>query len=161
MMSGNWRALASVATIAVICATLIAVTAAWTNPSIKANRAEKANRLYTQLIPNSGTLVLPGEGNCEQGYVGLISVPGYAGDIEWVYRYHASRQTLALRTIAHAETPGIGDFIDSQRSPWLRERDHNTAAKWRNLDAISGATITWNALQQGIEQIASKDYGCE
>ena len=53
---------------------------------------------------------------------------------------------MSLRVTNHRETPGIGDFIDHRRDPWLPARDGFTAAQWQTADAVSGATVTSEAL---------------
>jgi len=60
---------------------------------------------------------------------------------------------LSLRVVGHQETPGIGDFIDHTRSRWIMELDNASAQAYAQLDAVSGATITSNAIKRAASQI--------
>jgi len=57
---------------------------------------------------------------------------------------------LGARVTGHRETPGLGDFIDLDTSPWmLRFADTKPLA----VDAVSGATITSEAVKRGVQQM--------
>ena len=56
--------------------------------------------------------------------------------------------------INHSETPGIGDFIDDQKNPWIKNLDSKTEQQWLDVDLVSGATITSKA----IKTIATRSF---
>ena len=48
----------------------------------------------------------------------LVFADGYGGPIEIAVVLDADGAVAALTTLHHRETPGLGDFIDVQRSNW-------------------------------------------
>jgi electron transport complex protein RnfG len=86
---------------------------------------------------------------------------GYAGPIRLLVAIGADGQVLAARAVDHAETPGIGDFIDPRRSDWMttfngRRPDRPPPDRWRlrseggEFDGVAGATITARAVVTGV-----------
>ena len=84
---------------------------------------------------------------------------GYAGDIAFVAAIGADARLRAVRVTAHQETPGLGDFIEADRSDWIHGFDGVPAAAdhplWSatppaGIDAVSGATITSRGLVDGV-----------
>jgi len=78
---------------------------------------------------------------------------GYNGPIELLVGISASGQITGVRTIAHQETPGLGDGIEIQRSDWILGFNHQSfdsvpAERWTvskhggDFDQFTGATIT-------------------
>ncbi|MDO4777189.1 MAG: RnfABCDGE type electron transport complex subunit G [Cardiobacteriaceae bacterium] len=79
---------------------------------------------------------------------------GYSGDITLLIAID-DRQTLrGVRVLAHKETPGLGDKIDTRISPWIHAFAGKNLANTRfrvkkdggDFDAFSGATITPRAI---------------
>ena len=65
----------------------------------------------------------------------------------------------AVRVIAHTETPGIGDFIEIKKDNWIlgfnaltlyTDFDATVREMNRQLDAVTGATITRRAIINGV-----------
>ena len=67
-----------------------------------------------------------------------------------------------MRAIKHAETPGLGDGIEIQKSPWIRDfdaksLDNLTRLRWSVkrdggiFDQFTGATITPRAVIQAVK----------
>lgn len=86
---------------------------------------------------------------------------GYAGGIDLLLGVDASGQLLGVRVLAHAETPGLGDRIEAQKSDWIlgfngRSLDDTTEAQWHvkkdggRFDQFSGATITPRAVVRAV-----------
>src|SRR5690606_31515308 len=46
---------------------------------------------------------------------------GYAGDIRLLIGVDAEGRVLGVRVTAHAETPGLGDRIETRRSDWIHD----------------------------------------
>ncbi|MEM7250929.1 MAG: FMN-binding protein [Pseudomonadota bacterium] len=89
-----------------------------------------------------------------------IVVSGYAGDIEMMLsidpRPEAAR-LMRVEVTAHRETPGIGDVIERRRSGWITQFEDVIVADANQLlgsggtlDAVSGATITTDAVARGV-----------
>lgn len=94
------------------------------------------------------------------------SAPGYAGPIVLVMGVDRNGILLGVRVVSHAETPGLGDKIETSKSDWLlgfngRSLSNPTAAGWAvkkdggEFDQFTGATITprraVNAVHRGLE----------
>ena len=159
--------LLSILFICIGCGVLLSKTEEHTKAAINHNRAEKAQALYLEMVsadvlkqmPNNSAHVNPHLGSCEKHLLFNHQVPGYSGHIHLVVVWH--NQTLAMRVNKHLETPGIGDFIDHRKSDWLGKRDYTTLTDWQNLDNVSGATITTNAIKQAAaESYALIDILC-
>ena len=110
----------------------------------------------TALCDGQGTLqaiIYPGTGT------------GYAGEIDFIAALNMEGEVTGVRVTSHAETPGIGDVIETAKSPWVhslasRPRD---ATAWKlardggDIDGISGATITLRGLLRGLDEALSQD----
>lgn len=87
---------------------------------------------------------------------------GYSGPIRVMVGLDRDGQLLGVRVIAHAETPGLGDKIERNKSDWIlafdgRSLDNTTAERWKvkkdggDFDQFAGATITPRAVVHGVE----------
>jgi electron transport complex protein RnfG len=92
-----------------------------------------------------------------------IGAQGYGGTIELILGLSAKGEILGVRVLAHAETPGLGDRIDVNRSDWIRGFDNLSlgnppAEHWAvkkdggDFDQFSGATITPRAVVGAIKK---------
>jgi H+/Na+-translocating ferredoxin:NAD+ oxidoreductase subunit G len=82
-----------------------------------------------------------------------IRASGYAGEIRLMLGIDADGRVLGVRALAHKETPGLGDKIDTRKGDWIL---HFTGLslgsppveKWKvrkdggDFDQFAGATIT-------------------
>ncbi len=86
-----------------------------------------------------------------------IAPDGYSGDIRLLIAIAPDGTVLGVRAVAHRETPGLGDFIDTRRSDWIerftgRSARHPPLAAWQvrkdggEFDQYTGATITSRAV---------------
>lgn len=82
---------------------------------------------------------------------------GYTGDIELIVGVNADGSIAGVRTLAHKETPGLGDKVDRKKSDWIlsfngRSLDNPGLAGWAVkkdkgvFDQFTGATITPRAV---------------
>ena len=54
----------------------------------------------------------------------LVTAPnGYSGEIKLLIGVWADGSLAGVRVIAHKETPGLGDYIEDKRSPWVHQFD--------------------------------------
>ncbi len=86
-----------------------------------------------------------------------VAPDGYSGDIRLLIAIAPDGTVLGVRVVAHRETPGLGDFIDSRKSKWIerfmgKSTRNPPLAAWRvrkdggDFDQYTGATITSRAV---------------
>jgi electron transport complex protein RnfG len=86
-----------------------------------------------------------------------IAPDGYSGEIKTLVGIDQEDKILGVRVITHKETPGLGDYIEIEKSQWiknfnLKSLDKMTEKEWAvkkdggDFDYISGATITPRAV---------------
>ena len=86
-----------------------------------------------------------------------IAPDGYSGEIKTLVGLDQEDKILGVRVITHKETPGLGDYIEIEKSQWiknfdLRSLDKMTEKEWAvkkdggDFDYVSGATITPRAV---------------
>ncbi|MDE0063446.1 MAG: FMN-binding protein, partial [Gammaproteobacteria bacterium] len=145
--------------IGALCALLLAGTHRLTADDIRANRDAHAWRVAFDLVgaefPTAG-LHWDGDRLDLPDGVRLLrsSINGYAGEIEFIAAFRPGRNganSLAgVRVTGHRETPGLGDFIDTARSPWI----HRFSGRQpEEVDAVTGATITSEAVKRGVSAL--------
>lgn len=87
---------------------------------------------------------------------------GYAGEINAVMGLDRDGHITSVRVVSHHETPGLGDKIDSAKSPWIlsfngKGLDNPDEKGWHvrkdggEFDQFSGATITPRGLVAAIK----------
>jgi len=86
-----------------------------------------------------------------------IAPDGYSGEIKTLVGIDQEDKILGVRVITHKETPGLGDYIEIEKSQWvknfdLKSLDKMTEKEWTvkkdggDFDYVSGATITPRAV---------------
>lgn len=92
-----------------------------------------------------------------------IAPDGYNGKIKLLLAVSPEGRVLGVRVVAHAETPGLGDYIEIEKSDWIRQFDGRqflpaAAAQWRVrkdggvFDAMAGATVTPRAVVKAVRK---------
>ena len=87
---------------------------------------------------------------------------GYSGPIVLMIGMDKSGTVLGVRVVAHAETPGLGDKIERNKSDWIesfvnRSLENTPAERFKvkkdggDFDQFAGATITPRAVVHGVE----------
>jgi electron transport complex protein RnfG len=87
---------------------------------------------------------------------------GYSGDIFLLVAINKQSEIITTRVIKHQETPGLGDYIDIEKNPWINIFKETSlgnpseklwAVKKDNgdFDYISGATITPRAVIKALK----------
>ena len=82
---------------------------------------------------------------------------GYSGAIDLIVGVNADGSVAGVRTLAHKETPGLGDAVDLKKSDWILDFDGRSLgnpepAGWAVkkdkgvFDQFTGATITPRAV---------------
>jgi H+/Na+-translocating ferredoxin:NAD+ oxidoreductase subunit G len=90
-----------------------------------------------------------------------IAPDGYSGDIDLLIGITSTGEVLGVRVTSQHETPGLGDYIDIAKSPWIRIFDHHSLSQpatnlWKvkkdggAFDSVAGATITPRAVVRAV-----------
>lgn len=87
------------------------------------------------------------------GYCAETASPGFGGDISILVGYNANAEIVGVRIVSMSETPGVGSKIDEPEG-YLQNYVGKLGVLQLNedVDAISGATISSNALMDGVNQ---------
>lgn len=91
-----------------------------------------------------------------------IAPDGYSGNIHLVIGIDVDGTLTGVRVSAHRETPGLGDYIDRSKSPWIEQfvgkslltpepRYWKIAKDGGRFDARAGATITPRAVVKAVK----------
>jgi electron transport complex protein RnfG len=91
-----------------------------------------------------------------------VAPDGYSGDIALLVGIDADGRVTGVRVTAHRETPGLGDYIDRAKTPWVdqfagRSLADPEAKHWKvvkdggRFDARAGATITPRAVVKAVK----------
>ena len=91
-----------------------------------------------------------------------IAPDGYSGKIHLLVGVYYDGSIAGVRTLRHAETPGLGDGIEIQKSDWIRDFNAKSLGdpppgQWlvkRDkgvYDQFTGATITPRAVVQAVK----------
>lgn len=91
-----------------------------------------------------------------------IAPNGYGGRIRLIVGVAPDGRLLGVRVVAHSETPGLGDYIDIDRSGWIRAFDGRRLAghegDWQvkkdggAFDSMAGATVTARAVVEAVRR---------
>ncbi len=92
-----------------------------------------------------------------------IAPDGYSGEIRLIIGVFADGRVAGVRVVSHRETPGLGDYIELARSPWIRQFEGRSltdpaAAQWKarkdggRFDYRAGATITPRAVIKAVRR---------
>ena len=153
------KPLVSLAAIGALCAILLAGAHRFTADDIRANREAHAWRVAFDLAGGEfPTADLRWDGDRLDLPNGVrlrrSSVNGYAGPIEFLAAFRPDRDgtgaLAGVRVTGHRETPGLGDFIDTARGPWILQFSDRLPEE---VDAVTGATITSEALKRGVSAL--------
>ena len=88
---------------------------------------------------------------------------GYAGAIKMLVGVDINGKVTGVHVLAHRETPGLGDRIESDKTDWVRQFDGRSlgdpvAGNWKikrdggEFDQLTGASVTPRAVVKAIRQ---------
>ena len=162
--------IASLTAIAGVCAAILAAVDATTKGPIAERRAKKETEAVRAVMP-SGVTDVAKEGDF---FVGMnaagetlgyaakgVDPKGYGGDIELMVGFEKDRRTVVCyRTLAAAETPGLGMKLKTKEFSGQFEGKKagslKVAKDGGDITAITSATITSRAVCRAIENAAAK-----
>lgn len=102
--------------------------------------------------------------NAQPVYISETVAPdGYSGNISLLAAISADGTVLGVRTVAHKETPGLGDKIEVKRHPWIlsfagQQVESADDKRWAvkkdggEFDQFTGATITPRAVVGAVKR---------
>lgn len=150
--------------ITLVVAMLLGVVNMFTAPVIEQNSADKLNMAVENVVEGKidtttkKTYAVQGEGTVreitsyinEKGVAVYVvkSVPaGYGGDIEMMIGFDEKGLVTGVEIINMSETPGLG-AVAKGNTKWLSQFMGEGTGE---LDAITGATITSEAIKKGVD----------
>lgn len=185
-MSPRLRQAAILALLALLGAGLIATLQNLAAPTIEQQRQAAAERTLLDLLPagsyDNHPLAQPidleadgllGNPRAEPGYLATlngqpsavllpVSTQGYEGTINLLVAISTDGRLLGSKVLQQRETPGLGDLIEHQRSPWLQGFANKSlgddSASWTlradggQFDQIAGATVTSRAVKDALQR---------
>jgi len=92
-----------------------------------------------------------------------VAPDGYSGKIALILAVRANGELAGVRVVAHKETPGLGDYIELPKNPWIKGFDGKSRevykdADWKvkkdggQFDYMAGATITPRAIVKAVNK---------
>lgn len=173
---------------AVIATAVLAATFFLTHDEIvKSEQAEKL-KLITQIVPPAlfdndiiqDTIPLPAsellgtedvttayrarlKGEPSAVVLESVAPDGYSGKIGLILAVKSSGELAGVRVVAHKETPGLGDYIELPKSPWIKGFDGKSRELYKDADwkvkkdggqfeYMTGATITPRAIVKAVNK---------
>ena len=100
----------------------------------------------TRALPEGAEAIYEISSNGKIYYCISVNSAGFGGDINILATFDKGGSIAGVSVVSHSETPGIGTKV-FEESFLAKFRGKNTADE---VDAISGATISSNALKSGI-----------
>lgn len=93
----------------------------------------------------------------------VVAPDGYGGPIRLLVGILADGRLAGVRVVSHRETPGLGDFIETAKSDWIRQFEglslgNPPLEQWAvekdggRFDQMTGATITPRAVVKAIRK---------
>ena len=101
---------------------------------------------------SNGDLILP-----------VVAPDGYTEAIALLVGINRQQEVTGVRVVTHKETPGLGDKIETKKSPWVLQFDGKSLTVpdltgWQvkkdggEFDQLTGATITPRAIVKAVYQ---------
>lgn len=92
-----------------------------------------------------------------------IAPDGYSGKIFLVIAVRANGELAGVRVVTHKETPGLGDYIELPKDPWIKGFDGKSREVYKDEDwkvkkdggqfaYMAGATITPRAIVKAVNK---------
>jgi electron transport complex protein RnfG len=92
-----------------------------------------------------------------------IAPDGYSGKIFLILAVRANGELAGVRVVSHKETPGLGDYIELPKNPWIKGFDGKSLEVYKDDDwkvkkdggqfeYMAGATITPRAIVKAVNK---------
>lgn len=83
------------------------------------------------------------------GYIVVVSVNGYNGEIRVLCGIDADGKIISAKTLSHSETKGFGDFLDQD---WYTGQFDGKDSRLEGISTVTGATISSTAFMNAIRE---------
>ena len=83
------------------------------------------------------------------GYIFIVYSIGFGGNMRIICAIDADGKIIEVRTLQHSETRGLGDWIEHRS--FTNQFDGGDLAQIAEIDSVTGATITFNAFINAVE----------
>ena len=172
----------------VIGTVILAFTFSQTKTAIAHSEEQERLKLISQIVPPQladndivhDTLVIPpdpllGTDDDTLAYrarrqgvpsavvLAAVAPDGYSGKISLILSIRSNGEIAGVRVVSHKETPGLGDYIELPKSPWIRIFDGSSRGRYKDddwkvkkdggqFDYMAGATITPRAVVKAVHK---------
>lgn len=172
----------------VLATAILASTYFLTRDEIKKSEDAEKMKLINQLVPATlydndiikDTLAIPADellgtedttlayrarlkGDDSAVVLESVAPDGYSGRIWLILAVRANGELAGVRVVTHKETPGLGDYIELPKSPWIKGFDGKSRALYKDadwkvkkdggqFDYMAGATITPRAIVKAVNK---------
>lgn len=93
----------------------------------------------------------------------VVAPDGYSGAIRLLVAIRNTNEVIGVRVVSHQETPGLGDYIEIEKSNWIyvfneKSLTNPSPEQWRvkkdggAFDQVTGATITPRAIVKTVNR---------
>lgn len=82
------------------------------------------------------------------GYIAEVSSKGYGGEIQMMVAFTPKGEVIGVKILSAEETKGVG--TKALENSYLAQFENKSAVDGGGIDAVSGATITSNAVTMGV-----------
>lgn len=171
----------------IVATALLVFTFGRTQPTIERSQQAKKLALLSQVLParlydndlltsqqdipphdllgtrQSSVMWVARQGDTVSAVILEANAPdGYGGTIQMVIGIDVNGTVTGVRVTGHKETPGLGDYIERKKSPWIDQfvgrslanpdlKDWKVAKDGGQFDARAGATITPRAVVKAVK----------
>ena len=153
--------------VSAIAALALASIYIWTAPKIALQKQLEISRALKEVLPNADKFEKLGAGlyigkknKMAIGKVYMVDPVGYGGPIEMLVGIDNQKKVTGVKIVSLVETPGLG--LNAANPKFLKQfigksRDDKLMAK-EDIDAIAGATITTQAVCDGVKKVIKTQY---
>jgi electron transport complex protein RnfG len=160
------------ATVCVVAALVLGGVNSITKPLIAAQKEKELNQALKDIMPEAdgwnkktfsgGDYYRCYKGKKAIGYTISAIGEGYSGDIRMLVGIDNKGKITGIEVLSQAETPGLGakciEIKHGERRPWFLAQFIGKSAdnlQLKAIEAITGATITSEAIVDGIREYAA------
>lgn len=111
-----------------------------------------ATEIYSESLSGITELYLVTKDGAPAGYAAQVAPLGFGGEMTVMVGVAEDGTVAGVKLIAHSETPGLGNRVGetAHTSKYIGQ-----SADSLHVDAITGSTISSNALRSGVEAALS------
>lgn len=152
--------------ICLIVTFVLALTYSATAPVIEAMEIENANIARSEVLPEGDTFTEV-DGTLNEGVADVFTADngagvvittydkGFGGQLTVMTGIDSEGSIVGINVLSHSETPGLGTkaMTDEHYAQYIGEsRITNSGGEGAQVDAVTGATITSNALFRAVDK---------